>query len=177
MATENWKTIESYPDYDVSDLGRVRRKETGYILKQQKVDTMNNRGESDVRNYVRLSPRGKKGKNVQVSRLVALAFIPNPDPVHKTIADHIIGGHKCDDRAINLRWATPSENCWNKKRHINNKSGYKGVAYKKALGKYTAQICYRGKQKHLGTFESAEEAYFAYCDAADELFGEFACFE
>ena len=48
-----------------------------------------------------------KGKTVLVHRVVALAFIPNPD--HKPWIDHINR-----DRTLyapsNLRWCTPSEN-------------------------------------------------------------------
>jgi hypothetical protein len=105
-----------------------------------------------------------------------LAFVYNPDPATKTIVDHI-NTRKQDDRAINLRWATPSENSWNQKKKSNNTSGYKGVSYRPKLDKYTSAICVKYKTTHLGTFKTAEEAYKAYCDNAKRLFGEFACFE
>ena len=50
--------------------------------------------------------------NFLVNRLVAQAFIPNPD--NKPFVDHINHNIK-DNRVENLRWATKNENQWNRK--------------------------------------------------------------
>ena len=55
-------------------------------------------------------------------RLIALQFIPNDDPEHKTQVDHR-NKHRDDNHIENLRWVTPSGNS-------RNKSSYKGVASK-----------------------------------------------
>ena len=52
-------------------------------------------------------------------RLIALQFLPNDDPEHKTDVDHI-NHDKTDYHLANLRWVSQSENC-------KNKSSYKGV--------------------------------------------------
>ena len=52
-----------------------------------------------------------------VHRLVAKAFIPNPD--NKQHVDHI-NGNKHDNRAVNLRWVTRSENMLNPITRIHN---------------------------------------------------------
>lgn len=74
----------------------------------------------------------------------------------------------------NLRFATNAQSQQNKDRHKNNKSGYKGVFWKKDRGYWKATIYKEGKKYDLGRFEDSEEAARAYNAAAIELFGEFA---
>ena len=87
--------------------------------------------------------------------------------------DHI-NGMKTDNSIENLREASRSENNMNKPKQINNTSGYKGVCWHKAAQKWQAHIKINKKLKHLGLFDSPEEAYAAYCEAAKRLHGEFA---
>lgn len=62
-----------------------------------------------------------------------------------------------NDSLSNLRLATNKENSNNKGLNRNNKTGIKGV-YKNSKGKYVAQITQDGVKKHIGTFNSLEEA-------------------
>lgn len=57
----------------------------------------------------------------------------------------------------------------NQKINKNNKTGYKGVSKMKD-GRYRAYIFLRRKQKHLGVFDTAEEANEARKKAEEELF-------
>lgn len=60
--------------------------------------------------YVRVKLNyGDRSKKVMVHRLVALAFVNNPDPEHKTQVDHI-NRNRADNRAENLQWVTAKEN-------------------------------------------------------------------
>lgn len=60
--------------------------------------------------YVRVKLNyGNKSKKVMVHRLVALAFVNNPDPEHKIQVDHI-NRNRADNRAENLQWVTAKEN-------------------------------------------------------------------
>jgi hypothetical protein len=85
--------------------------------------------------------------------------------------DHI-SCNTLDNRRSNLRVASRSENARNRKRNKNNKSGFKGVVSHRA--KWQAKIHVNGQRKHLGTFDTPELAYIAYCDAARQYHGEFA---
>ena len=85
--------------------------------------------------------------------------------------DHI-NGIKTDNRISNLREATISQNMWNARMCKRNTSGYKGVSFH--AGKWVARVVAHGRKTYLGRFASREEAYAAYCQAAQEIHGEFA---
>lgn len=164
-ATENWRDVVGYEGlYEVSDLGRVRK----MSLVAQLPEYLNHKFYPTVNLY-----RCGKNRNIVVHRIVAQTWLPNPD--NKPCVDHI-NGDKSDNRVLNLRWATYGENCQNTRVRRDNSSGYKGVSFHKATGKYSAQIqCV--KKLHIGLFTTAEEAHSAYCAKATELFGEFARFD
>jgi hypothetical protein len=80
-------------------------------------------------------------------------------------------GDPCNNRRSNLRIATSSDNGANRKRTWAA-SGYKGV-YSHG-DRWRAQITKDQRRRHLGLFNTPEEAARAYNSAAGELFGEFA---
>lgn len=79
---------------------------------------------------------------------------------------------KYDNRWENLRSASYKENNFNIATLPNNTTGYKGVS-RATHGGFRATISVDNKQEHIGTFETAELAYEAYCNRAKELHGEF----
>ena len=87
--------------------------------------------------------------------------------------DHI-NGIKDDNRWKNLREATCSQNKMNCGLSKRNKSGYKGVFWRKELGKWRASIKKDQKRIYLGHFDTKEGAAKAYNEAALKYFGEFA---
>ena len=98
---ENWKKIEGYPNYSVSDLGRVRNDKTGMILKPSLVGRPGRKYLSVV-----ISNKGKI-KHFYLHRLVILSFIPNaenlPQVNHKD-------GNKLNNNLDNLEWCDNSHN-------------------------------------------------------------------
>lgn len=82
--------------------------------------------------------------------------------------DHI-NGDKSDNRLANLRDATRFVNTQNLRvAKKNNKSGLLGVSMTKGK-KFRANIRCGGKQIHLGTFATSEEAHAAYVSAKRQL--------
>lgn len=91
---------------------------------------------------------------------------------HDFHIDHI-NANTLDNRTINLRQCTRTENNRNSKISKNNSSGYKGVSWNKGNKKWRAYIAAE-KQIHLGFFVKKEEAAKAYNQAARKYHGEFA---
>ncbi len=88
--------------------------------------------------------------------------------------DHL-NGNSLDCRRANLRLASHSQNLWNRSKASHNTSGFKGVIREARGGKkWCAQIVANKIHYHLGTFNTPEEAAWAYDDAALRLHGEFA---
>lgn len=110
------------------------------------------------------------GKIFRAHRL-AWFFVHGRWPVEHI--DHI-DGDGLNNRIDNLREATHSENLRNRGATTKNTSGFKGVSWHKARRKWQAQIKTNGRKKHLGSFDTPEAAYAAYCAAAEDLHGDFA---
>ena len=96
---EDWKPVVGFEaEYQVSNLGRVRRMPKGTI----KTATKNHAGYERVELW-----KENKGRKFSVHRLVAEAFIPNPE--HKPEVNHL-DENKSNNRADNLEWCTNVEN-------------------------------------------------------------------
>lgn len=82
--------------------------------------------------------------------------------------DHV-NGVRDDNRLANLRQATRVQNMQNKTRYKSNKSGTIGVYFHKKTGKWVSAIQSAGKRKHLGVFNSIDQASAAYQTAKREM--------
>jgi hypothetical protein len=87
--------------------------------------------------------------------------------------DHI-NGNTLDNRRHNLRMVSSVQSQQNRGMQTNNVSGVKGVSFHKAARKYRAYITINKVSRHLGLFDTIEEATAARNVAAKLLFGEFA---
>lgn len=91
-----WKVVSANPRYEVNEIGEVRHRERKQIL----------RGKIDRYGYLVITMSSgdrKKPQTVAAHRLVATAFIPNPDNLPCV-------NHKDEDKlnnsADNLEWCT-----------------------------------------------------------------------
>lgn len=149
---EEWKDIKGYEGlYQLSNYGRVKSLLKEIIMKPQ------------LRcNYyrVRLIKEGV-GKNHSVNRLVADAFIDNPDSKPE------VGHYDCDthnNKVNNLYWCTHKENLNNPitlKRYSKHSKGHKKTEetiekIKKSLYKSILQFDLKGNL--IAKYDSAKEA-------------------
>jgi hypothetical protein len=89
------------------------------------------------------------------------------------VVDHI---NQCtlDNRKVNLRICTHTQNLHNRPKNINNTSGYKGVGWCNKYEKWRAKIWLNSKCYHVGYYIDVIDAARAYNAAALKYHGEFA---
>lgn len=120
---ETWKSIEDFPKYQVSDQGRIKNIQTGRVFT----------GSKDAFGYMHVRLVNPYGGITlkKVHRLVAEAFLPNPE--NKPLIDHI-DGDKTNNALSNLRWFTYSEN--SKAYEDSHKGQRKTVAKNRKIAQY-----------------------------------------
>lgn len=142
---EEWKYIKGYEGlYQISNQGRIKamahiREIRGlrclYDEKYRKFST------SKQGYYLCVLRKDKHRKGFAVHRLVAQAFVPNPD--NKPQVNHI-NGIKTDNRVENLEWVTAQENiCHAQKNNL------KRPPKKPVRNKLTGQIFDSAKSASL----------------------------
>lgn len=106
---EKWKEIDGYPNYLISNTGKVYTKNRNKIL-SPKIDRYGY--------YVVGLCKNNKVKHFTIHRLVATAFIPLVDNCN--VVNHI-DSNKQNNNVDNLEWTTVSGNtkhCFNTNKHF-----------------------------------------------------------
>ena len=108
-----------------------------------------------------------EGKEYILARII-WKLVHGSDP--ELLVDHINGNPK-DNRLSNLRLASRRQNAQNRKSFKGNDAC--NVHQVKTTGKWRAKIWENGRQCHIGTFGTREEAVKARRQAEDRIYGEF----
>ena len=139
--SEIYKQITEHPNYEISNLGNCRRLKSKRICKG------------------RICPLGYwrvhlDGYNKRIHRLVAMAFLPNPN-LYKDV-DHR-DRNPSNNNVNNLRWISKSNNLINRKT-INNYG--RGIEMSGHL--YRVRMIVEKQRVCVGSFTTAFEARIRY---------------
>ena len=144
MEEEEWRKIEGYDNYSISNLGEVKNDNTKILLKTHIKDGY----------YVVTLSRNNKCKKHYIHRLIGNAFIPNPKNL--PLINHK-NQKRNDNRIENLEWVTNIENSQsiNKICNIGCVSSY----IKNDIKYYKSKLIVYGKrhQKNSKNKEICEE--------------------
>jgi hypothetical protein len=155
---EEFRKIEGFDNYSVSNNGNVRKDSNNKILKSF----------NDINGFRRVLLGSKKKR---VDLLVADAFIPNEDNTIFTILHHKDSNVE-NNHLSNLQWISKEQNKFYKNISINNTSCHTGVYFEKKSNKWRARIGHNNKMISLGLFANKEDAIKARQNKVNELFVE-----
>jgi hypothetical protein len=148
--TEIYKDVPGYEGiYQVSDQGNVRS------LARVDAAGRNLKGKA-MKPYTRLDGYitvSLSSKNNKVHRLVMLTFVgPCPEGMN---VDHF-DENPANNKLCNLSYMTIGDNTYRSRKNMS--SQHRGISWHKQTKKWQANIYIDGKQKHLGIFDTEQEA-------------------
>ena len=161
LGIEVWKDIPEFEGfYQVSNLGNVKSLNYRRTGKPKKM-VLSLNSKKRLNTYL-----SKKGiiKNYQIHCLVAISFLKHKPDGHKIVVDHI-DNNPINNHLYNLQLITQRENTSKDSKNPNN---YTGV-FKTPSKKFKSLISLSGRQKYLGTFNTAKEASQAYQNELNKI--------
>lgn len=124
-------------------------------------------GSLSIQGYIRISLNDKR----YYAHRLAWFYVYGTWP--KEQVDHI-NSNRTDNRICNLREATKSQNMINTKLRKNNKSGIKGISWRKDLKKWHARLTIDKKIICIGNFFNLNDAKLAIENARIKYHGKYA---
>ncbi len=154
---EEFKSIENYPGYEISNLGRVKSVSRYVTTKCNakrfvKERVLKQRKDKDGYYIVML-----RNNIVKIHRAISIAFIPNP--INKPQINHK-NGIKSDNSITNLEWCTASENTIHSIHVLGNTPDRSGIKYVKGKeNKFSKPLLqYTNDGKFINEFSCQREA-------------------
>jgi len=146
LKDEMWVTVDEFPKYEISNFGRVKNHKNRIL----KIGTHRD-GYKQI-----VLRKNKKSYTRKIHRLVAIAFIPNPE--NKPVVNHI-DEDKTNNQAENLEWMTIKENnlYGNHMNNIFKSQGYKNRKFPPSSQKKKITAIYLKNNKTIN-FNSVKEA-------------------
>jgi len=111
------------------------------------------------------------GARKQYAHRMVWLYVHGALPVDQI--DHI-NGVRTDNRLVNLREATTTQNLFNSRMRKDNISGYRGVSWCSITNQWRAQITINKKMELLGYFPTRECAAKFRDERVKELVGDYA---
>jgi hypothetical protein len=163
---ETFKNIPKWEGiYQVSNAGRVKSLPRKWSPRES---ILSPAVSHDGYLKVDLKANGKR-EQVEINRLVALSFLDRNYVTKGLVCDHIDRDRQ-NNNLSNLRVVTHRENSQNRR----TSKDLIGACKRSTSKRWTSSIYINGKQRHIGDFDTAEEAssaYFAMANLERKLTG------
>ena len=154
---EEWKVVNDFENYEISNMGIVRNKLKHTVLKAH--------NRKDGYYSVKLC-RKNFSQNKSIHRLVALHFVENANHDKYNVIDHI-DRNKQNNCATNLRWSTRQQNSQNWLGRNEGLTKRKGNIWEVA-------VKYENTRMYLGRYNDEEKAKQVYRCVKDALSSTFS---
>ena len=168
---EKFIEIKEYPNYKVSNLGRVKSIDmdvwNGKVFYKQKGRILKHNKDNYGYSIVRLS-NGKIKKTIKVHKIMAMTFLNHIPNGYKTVIDHI-DNDKDNNELGNLQLISHRENTTKETRGA---SKYVGVSLRSKDGMWVSQMWINGKKNYLGAYKTQLEAHNTYQSKLKEITNE-----
>lgn len=138
--------LQSILDYDPST-GIFRWK----VMRNQNATPGAIAGRTDSHGHIQITIDGTAYGAHRLAWFIMTGKLPPLDIDHEN-------RKRADNRFVNLREATRRQNINNQPARKTSATGIKGVYPHKASGRYAATLKRTGKPRHIGLFDTAEEA-------------------